>query len=87
MACYDASDLLTDAVLLRRVAREMLGLYDAGAVRRLKEEAGQAARQGDSVSASAWLDVAELVQDLLLKRAAEAAEGQGFLVAGGPDPS
>jgi len=50
MALYDASDLLTDAVLLRRVAREMLGLYDAGAVRRLKEEAGQAARQGDSVS-------------------------------------
>jgi hypothetical protein len=76
MARYDASDLLTDAILLRRVAREMLGLYDAGAVRRLKEEAGQAARQGDSVSASAWLDVAELVQDLLLKRAAEAAEGR-----------
>jgi hypothetical protein len=52
------------------VARKMLDLYDADAVLRLKDQAEEANRIGDTRSARAWLDIAECVMDLLLERAA-----------------
>jgi hypothetical protein len=48
------------------VARKMLDLYDADAVLRLKDQAEEADRIGDTRSARAWLDIAEcVIMDLL----------------------
>jgi hypothetical protein len=69
MASYDAPDLSItndDAAPVDRIAREMLDRYGAGAVRYLQERAEHARGIGDSLSARAWLDIAEAVQDLLL---------------------
>lgn len=69
MAHYQVPDRLTEAAVLDRVAREMLDLHGAEAVRRLRDQASIAAGLGDSLSAQAWLDIAEAVQDLLLEQA------------------
>jgi hypothetical protein len=71
MARYDHPNPFgtdVEAMFVSRIARAMLDLFGADAPLRLKEEANQAVRVGDSSAAHAWLDVAEAVQDLILQR-------------------
>jgi hypothetical protein len=55
------------AALLDKRAREMLLQHGADALQRLKDQADEAGRTGDTRSARTRLDIAERVMDLLLQ--------------------